>query len=134
MKSKGEQKIAKLLRQHKICFKEEVEFKNLKSYKNVPLRFDFAIFENKKLVALIEFDGIQHYKYVPYFHKNKLGFMKSRELDRKKNQYCLCNNIPLIRIPYWDLDIFTFKDIFLKKEYRVINKYHIDNYINGMEV
>ena len=61
---------------------------------------------------LIEVDGRQHYEYIKYFHKNYSGFLRSQERDRVKNKFALINNIPLIRIPYWDLDTLTFEKIF----------------------
>ena len=49
-----------------------INFKDLKSpIKNtIPLRFDFAIFENNtnNLIKLIEFQGIQHYQQSGRLH------------------------------------------------------------------
>ena len=61
--SKGEKKIMEILKQNRISFQREVSFKDLNGLKNVPLRFDFAIFKDKKLIALIEIDGEQHFKF-----------------------------------------------------------------------
>ena len=125
--SKGEQKIINLLLSGGIKFEREYTFKNLHGQNNSLLRFDFAIFNNRnKLIACIEFDGKQHFQYTPYFHKNKFAFQKQQEWDRKKNKYCLLNNIPLIRIPYWDLEDLTLQKIFYSPAYRVKNKYHND--------
>lgn len=55
--SKGEDKIAQLLRGGGITYKKEVSFPDLKNYGGHLLRFDFAIYQKGKLVALIEFDG-----------------------------------------------------------------------------
>ena len=57
--------------------------------------------------------------------------MKAREWDRKKNSYCLVKKIPLIRVPYWDLDKLTFNSLFSNPNYRVKDKYHNDYLING---
>lgn len=123
--SKGEQKIIDLLNANHILFKREVSFKELTGAHNVPLRFDFAIFNSKKqLINLVETDGIQHFKYIPYFHKSKLDFSRQVEWDRKKNKFCLLNNIPLLRIPYWDFDNLTFYSLFHNDSYRVKNKNH----------
>jgi hypothetical protein len=59
--SKGEQKIIDILKRNKITFEREVYFEDLNGYKKVPLRFDFGIFRYGKLVALVEYDGQQHY-------------------------------------------------------------------------
>ena len=57
LKSKGEQKILKLLSENNIKFEKEKQFDTCIS-KNGKARFDFFI-ENK---YLLEYDGIQHYK------------------------------------------------------------------------
>ena len=62
IKSKGEEKISSILKEHNIDFKKEFYFEDLKSDKNKFLRFDFAIFKNKKLIYLIEYQGEQHFK------------------------------------------------------------------------
>lgn len=55
--SYGEEQIEKLLKENNISYAKEYVFSDLKTNK-VPLRFDFAIFNNKnELVQLIEFDG-----------------------------------------------------------------------------
>ena len=70
-------------------------------------RFDFAIIENEKVVRLIEFDGEQHYKDV----KQWGGLELQQERDKVKNEYALSNNIPLVRIPYWERDKITLEMI-----------------------
>lgn len=120
-----------ILKQNRISFKREVSFKDLNGLKGVPLRFDFAIFKNNKLIALVEYDGEQHFKFTKHFHKTIFDFKKAQEWDRKKNSYCLVRGIPLIRVPYWDLDKLTFESLFSNQNYRVRNKYHNDYLING---
>ncbi len=74
------------------------------------LRFDFVIFDdNKNIVALIEYQGEQHYINREFFDK-KQTFEKRLEYDQKKRDYCKKKQIKLIEIPYWD-----FKKI--NKEY-----------------
>ena len=124
--SKGEEKIEKLLRSHRISFQREVSFSDLKSLKGNLLRFDFAVFKGKQLVCLIEFDGEQHFHRVPYFQKTISEFKQTQEWDRCKNAYCLRKKIPLIRVPYWDYDNLTFESLFTNSTYRVCNKYHND--------
>lgn len=70
-------------------------------------RFDFAIVENGKIVRLIEFDGEQHYKDVEQWG----GLELQQKRDKVKNEYALSNNIPLIRIPYWERDKITLEMI-----------------------
>lgn len=81
-------------------YKKQFWFKDCKhiSY----LKFDFAVFEdtNKtKLRCLIEYDGEQHFGIFE-FHKG--DFEKTQKRDKIKTDYCLHNNIKLIRIPYWE--------------------------------
>lgn len=127
--SKGELKIVDILTKNNVDFKREYAFKDLTGIKGAPLRFDFAIFNKDKLVALIDYDGIQHFKYTQFFHKNTIAFKRSLEWDRKKNKYCLLRKIPLIRVPYWDFDKLNFKTLFNTPEYIVKDKYHNDNLI-----
>ena len=48
----------------------------------------------------IEYNGIQHYKFTPKFHKNVEEFNKQIGRDKIKKQLCDENNIKLISIPY----------------------------------
>lgn len=82
--SKGEQKVASLLKRNGIPFKTEIMFKGLVGKKHIQLRYDFAIIKNNKVFILIEVDGRQHYEYIKYFHKNYSGFLRSQERDRVK--------------------------------------------------
>lgn len=124
--SKGEDKIERLLRAHKISYKREVSLPDLKSLKGNLLRFDFAVYKGRSLVCFIEFDGKQHFERVPYFQRTIFEFKQTQEWDRRKNAYCLRKNIPLIRVPYWDYDNLTFESLFTNPSYRVKDKFHND--------
>ena len=130
MSSKGERIVENILLNNGIVYKKEFKFKNLRGFKH-PLRFDFAIFYNNRISYLIEIDGEQHFKYIPHFHKTKSDFRKEIIMDQKKNSFCLLNNIPLIRIPYWELDNLDLKKIFLNKNFRVKNKHHYSYFGRG---
>ena len=112
--SKGEYAISKILNQYEVKFEGEYKFKDCiyKSY----LSFDFAIFKDDKLVLLIEYDGIQHYKPINRFGGEK-AFIDNKLRDSIKTQYCIDNNIPLLRIPYWEFD--NINKIILKKLFRL---------------
>lgn len=57
----GESNIEKILKENNIYYIKEYYFNDLINKK--PLRFDFAILDNdNKVIRLIEFDGIQHFK------------------------------------------------------------------------
>lgn len=122
--SKGEEKIASLLRQARILFKREVIFYDLKRKNN--LRFDFAIYKNGQLIGIIEYDGEQHFHQVKHFQKTKKDFQKTQEYDRIKNSYCLAHNIPLYRIPYTEIDNIASANDLLQPKFRVKSKWHND--------
>lgn len=65
--SKFEDKVAKILRAGGLQFKREVSFSDLKSLKGKPLRFDFAIYQNGRIVCFIDTDGRQHFEWVKHF-------------------------------------------------------------------
>ena len=99
-RSVGEENIEKILKDSKIEFENQYTFSDLRSSKDRPLPYDFAILDkNKKPIRLIEFDGIQHMRPVDYFGGEE-KFKIQQENDTLKNQYALSHNIPLVRIPY----------------------------------
>lgn len=68
-----------------------------------PLPFDFAAFDRKgSLMALIEFDGKQHFEPIEYFGGEDM-FERLKENDSIKTNYCNENGIKLIRIPYYEI-------------------------------
>ena len=127
--SKGEDKIIKLLNSVRMSYQREVTVPRLTGKKGAPLRFDFGIYQNKKLILLIEFDGEQHFQYSSHFNKSKSDFLYRCGCDRKKNEWALKNNVLLYRIPFWELDnINTFSDL-LQNKFKVTSIYHNDRLI-----
>ena len=58
------------------------------------LYYDFAIFNQNKLLYLIEYDGKQHFdKDAAHWGHNEADFNRNREKDLLKNKYCFDNNI-----------------------------------------
>jgi len=55
---------------------------------------------NEELKLAIEYSGRQHYKYVPFFHKNYEDFLNQKYRDEIKKMLCKKNDIMLIEIPY----------------------------------
>lgn len=53
-----------------------------------------------ELRLAVEYNGVQHYKFVPYFHKNKEAFMNQKYRDELKRRMCRDNGINLIEVPY----------------------------------
>lgn len=54
---------------------------------------DFYI-PNRSLI--IEVNGQQHFKFCPFFHKNKMAFLKALARDREKKTWCEINSLKLI--------------------------------------
>ena len=95
IKSRGELIINKILSDSNINYKTQYTVLINGSY----YRFDYAIFNDKnELLRLIEFDGEYHYQ-----NKTDIDtYTKIHNRDLVKNNYCQNNNIPLVRIPYWE--------------------------------
>lgn len=113
IKSRGEEKISEILRNNNIQFESQKSFENFVFPKtNKHGYFDFYI--NNKY--LIEYDGIQHFKYRDNIKSwnNEENYLKTIERDKFKNQWCKDNNIPLIRIPYTHLEELCIKDLLLE--------------------
>jgi hypothetical protein len=55
---------------------------------------------NPELGIAAEYNGIQHYQYVPYFHKNKEAFLNQKYRDQMKRQMCKENKVLLIEVPH----------------------------------
>lgn len=117
--SKYEESIIKILKQGQISFIREKTFSDLK---HGLFRFDFYIYNLNGAPAIVEVDGEQHFK--PIYGRQ--SFLKGQEHDRRKNSYCLANNIPLYRIPYWEIkNLKTSADIFSIK-FLVKTRWHND--------
>lgn len=100
MISVNEGKIADMLSNANIVYKQQYRFKDLTSTGRScdQLMFDFAIFNSDTLLYLIEYDGQQHFNKKHAWTEN--GFETTRLNDTLKNKYCFDHSIPLIRIPY----------------------------------
>lgn len=55
---------------------------------------------NDELKLGCEYDGIQHYKYTPYFHKNNEAFLNQKYRDELKKRMCKDVDVMLITVPY----------------------------------
>lgn len=99
--SHGEKEVEKYLQSNNLCYQPQYSFVSLGRKK-----FDFAVFNNSnELLCLIEYDGEQHYKPVDFGGKGEEWalhhFQDTQKRDREKDDYCLKNDIVLIRIPYF---------------------------------
>lgn len=55
---------------------------------------------NPELRLALEYNGAQHYKYIPFFHPTKDAFYNQKYRDDMKHRLCKENGIRLIEIPY----------------------------------
>ncbi len=99
----GEIRIEKYLKEKNIKFNPQHRFKNCRG-KKLPLRFDFYLPDYD---ICLEYDGIQHFQPVSFNDNGKnseeiakQNFESTKRNDYIKDQYCINNNIRLIRIPY----------------------------------
>lgn len=117
----GEENILNILKNEQLDFVSQYGV----SIDNIWYRYDFALLNQNtgKPYRLIEFDGIQHYDTQKLHWGKTIKDTKRR--DSIKNNYALSNNIPLIRIPYWERDNITLEmllsDQFLIKDFKEAN-------------
>jgi len=68
---------------------------------------------NESLKLGVEYNGRQHYNYVPHFHKNFEAFRNQQYRDDLKRRLCSENGILLIEVPYTvknkDIPAFLYK-------------------------
>lgn len=91
--SRGERTIAEWLKSNNIEFKPQFQILG-------PYYYDFYIPSTQ---WIIEFDGLQHFQYVPFFH-DKVPLERRQEIDREKTMMAYINGHPLLRIHYYDMD------------------------------
>lgn len=96
--SSGENTIRRYLENYQIGFIKNYKFNDCINKRKLP--FDFYI---PNYNICIEYDGIQHYESVKYFGGIK-RFEELKIKDKIKTQYCIDNNITLIRIPYTEFN------------------------------
>lgn len=92
-KSIGETRIIRYFSDNGIDFISQKTFPDCRNTQ--VLHFDFYV--NNKF--LLEFDGEQHFKEVSHFGGEKALKINMKH-DKIKNEYCISNNIKLLRISY----------------------------------
>ena len=99
--SKGEIKVARYLSEKNIKFIPQKTFQTLRDIGL--LKCDFYL---EDLNLLIEYDGAFHYTATRGSTiENKQKNLKAQQRrDKIKDEWAKANNIPLLRIPYWDYD------------------------------
>ena len=101
-RSKGELLVERVLTDLNIPFEQEYLIKFPYIVKKKP--FVFIDFRLPKHNCFIEYNGKQHYEYVPYFHKSEDDFERQKFRDFIVRDYCEQRGIKLIEIPYWMKD------------------------------
>ena len=121
--SKGEDIIAKILTKSKIPFNREKTFRDLKhgSY-----RYDFYIEDLDGRHVVIEYNGAQHYQYIPNFYPSERWWRAALERDRRKISYALANGNDIYIIPYWDQSKLRQRADIFKTEYLAKTRWHND--------
>lgn len=100
--SRGETRVRTFLEKAGYSFIREYRDERCKNILTLP--FDFAIFDKGKLVTLIEFHGIQHYRPVKFFGGEE-GFAIAKLRDNIKKDFCESKGIPLLEISYLVKDV-----------------------------
>ena len=96
--SLGEEEICKELDLLNVKYKRQVVFELCKDKNYLP--FDIQVEYNDSII-LIEYDGVQHFKSIEHFGGEE-RLKITQKHDQIKNDFCIRNNIKLIRIPYWE--------------------------------
>ena len=94
--SLGEEKIRIFLKKNNIQFIPQYKFEKCKNKTYLPFDFYLPLYN-----LCIEYDGELHYKEVKLFG-GKEGLENRKQLDKIKTNFCLANNITLLRIPYYE--------------------------------
>ena len=97
--SKGEKLISNFLKENNINFIPQKKFDGCKSKKKLP--FDFYLPDYN---MCIEYDGKQHFEVREFFGGLE-AFEITKAHDKIKTDYCINNNITLIRIPYFEYNV-----------------------------
>lgn len=112
--SRGHLKVRDLLAQNDFNWEEEYSFPDLVASSGRPLAFDFMVMdEDGNIDFAIEVNGEQHYEPVAAFG-GKPKFKRQKYNDNEKRKYCSLNHIPLVEIPYWELEICNIEYIMEK--------------------
>ena len=107
--SHGEKTIDKVLNDLNLKYQTQVTFDGLTGIDGGKLKYDFGVYENNKLLFLIEYQGIQHYVKIDFFGGEKQLEKQQFHDDLKREYAKKYLNIPLLEIPY---EITEYADIF----------------------
>lgn len=108
---KNEIKLTKILENHYGSDQVVTSFHPLWAITKKDVLYEFDIFV-KSIDTLIEYNGIQHYQYTPFFHKNKKAFKEQQSRDKRKRRLAKKYRYKVITFKY---DEPIFKDYVLSK-------------------
>ena len=114
LKSAGEEKIAKILRENNILFNHQKRMLNCRfPDSNSCAIFDFYIETPREINGyyLIEYDGIQHFQTKTGGWNNQKNLEQTQKRDAYKTKWCKENNVTLIRIPYTRFKELNINDL-----------------------
>lgn len=97
-RSKGEELVSFYLDTRFIRYEEQKTFPECFYINELP--FDFYLPDKN---VLIEFQGIQHEKFVPFFHGDEDGFIEQQIKDELKKDFAKDNNIRFVEVWYYEL-------------------------------
>ena len=71
---------------------------------------------NPELRLAVEYNGVQHYKYIPFMHgNNRAAFQNQKYRDYVKKDLCQKNGVKLIEVPYTvkigDIENYIIKNL-----------------------
>lgn len=105
-KSHGEKSIDTYLINNNVKFTPQYTFVDCRNIKKLP--FDFYLHDYN---ACIEYDGIQHFEPRDLFG-GQPALEETQKHDKIKTDYCLANNIKLLRIRYDEDIVIALDDFF----------------------
>lgn len=95
--SRGEREIRRVLLKLGVTYYRESKYGDCRGgVKDTVLPFDFSVYIGDKLVALIEYQGVQH--SVPTFTVE--DWEHTRATDEAKRTYCKEQGIPLLEVQF----------------------------------
>lgn len=134
------EQIKKILDDKQVIYKQEVSFKECKDKKM--LLFDIVIYENQSfnsIIGIIEYDGTQHFIPSTLYQDRTISasdvLKRTQRHDQIKNEFCMKNHIPMLRIKYNQINFEELITLFLKNPSNFINWYNpflnFEEYYNG---
>lgn len=116
--SKGERACVKYFIDNNIPHKREYVMPYL-----ARKRYDFIInYQGKEI--LVEFDGGQHFKFIPFFHNTEEFFFERQSVDVLKTITALKHNYSIIRIDHKQLNNVSFH---LSEALKLMNNTYFSN-------